>query len=66
MPVYEYYCSACKRRFEMRRPMDQSEADAPCPQCGTPAPKAFSVFTTTGFRDTTFDRASYLASGYDH
>ena len=35
MPLYEYYCSACKWRFEMLRSMQESAADASCPECGT-------------------------------
>ncbi|MEE4543742.1 zinc ribbon domain-containing protein [Streptomyces sp. V4-01] len=32
MPRYEYRCKACGTTFEMRRPMSQSDAPAPCPQ----------------------------------
>ena len=31
MPRYEYRCKACGFTFEMRRPMSQSDAPAPCP-----------------------------------
>lgn len=43
MPLYEYYCSACKWQFEMLRSIIQSDADASCPECGAPARKALSV-----------------------
>ncbi len=43
MPLYEYYCSACKWRFEMLRSMQESAADASCPECGTKARRALSV-----------------------
>lgn len=32
MPRYEYRCKTCGATFEMRRPMAQSAAPAPCPQ----------------------------------
>ncbi|WP_030910271.1 FmdB family zinc ribbon protein [Streptomyces sp. NRRL F-5126] len=31
MPRYEYRCRACGATFELRRPMAQSNAPAPCP-----------------------------------
>lgn len=33
MPVYEYYCAECDRRFEALRPMSQADAPIPCPRC---------------------------------
>ena len=44
MPLYEYHCRPCKRRFEQLRPMEFSDRDAPCPSCGKPAGKVLSVF----------------------
>jgi putative FmdB family regulatory protein len=32
MPRYEYRCKACGYTFELRRPMSQSDAPAPCPR----------------------------------
>jgi putative FmdB family regulatory protein len=32
MPRYEYRCKTCGSTFEMRRPMAQANAPAPCPQ----------------------------------
>ncbi|WP_435173333.1 FmdB family zinc ribbon protein [Actinacidiphila sp. bgisy145] len=32
MPRYEYRCKACGFTFELRRPMSQSDAPAPCPR----------------------------------
>lgn len=31
MPRYEYRCHVCDSAFEIRRPMSQSDAPAPCP-----------------------------------
>jgi putative FmdB family regulatory protein len=36
MPVYEYYCDHCEKRFEALRPMSQSTAPMACPRCATP------------------------------
>ena len=44
MPIYEYDCRKCGKRFEalLRRREDNPPA---CPACGTPRPvKAFSAF----------------------
>ncbi|MHC1791086.1 FmdB family zinc ribbon protein [Solidesulfovibrio sp.] len=42
MPLYEFQCPACDRVFEeLRRSGDESEA--PCPGCGTAAPRIVSL-----------------------
>lgn len=33
MPVYEYYCTHCEKRFDALRPMSQANAPIPCPRC---------------------------------
>lgn len=45
MPVYEYHCAACDRRFEALRPMSQADAPLACPRCGAAnTRKMISVF----------------------
>ena len=45
MPVYEYQCQACDKRFESLRPMSQLDAPIACPRCNAPnARRAISVF----------------------
>jgi len=44
MPVYEYVCTTCRGRFEKLRSMDTAQETTPCPDCGTPAARALSVF----------------------
>ena len=44
MPVYEYVCIACRSRFERLRSMDTFQEPSPCPDCGTLAARALSVF----------------------
>jgi len=35
MPIYEYRCQACERRFELLRGFGQKDAEAACPGCGS-------------------------------
>lgn len=45
MPVYEYYCASCEKRFEALRSMSQADAPMACPRCSAPdARKVISVF----------------------
>ena len=44
MPIYEYVCTTCRNRFEKMRPMETSREDVACPDCGTSAPRALSMF----------------------
>ncbi|NLH50564.1 MAG: zinc ribbon domain-containing protein [Myxococcales bacterium] len=42
MPLYEYHCVACGRRFEQLQPAAASPAPA-CPDCGRPTEKLLSA-----------------------
>ncbi len=45
MPVYEYQCLECDKRFEALRPMSQIDAPIACPRCQAEnARRAISVF----------------------
>ena len=44
MPIYEYLCPHCKSRFELIRPLSQSEETASCPHCHKEAKRIFSSF----------------------
>ena len=47
MPVYEYVCSECGERFELRRSMSESDLEATCPECGAEnSRRVFSAFAT--------------------
>jgi putative FmdB family regulatory protein len=48
MPIYEFRCSECEARFEARRPADQSDAPAPCPNGHENTRRLLSVFATAG------------------
>jgi putative FmdB family regulatory protein len=35
MPVYDYFCLECRKRFEViRRTLKDNRGSAPCPKCG--------------------------------
>jgi putative FmdB family regulatory protein len=44
MPIYEYVCTGCNKKFEMFRPLSQAEADAACAACGGKAKRVLSRF----------------------
>ncbi len=45
MPVYEYQCSSCGHKFELRRALDESDSGIACPKCGSRSPqRVFSSF----------------------
>ena len=47
MPIYEYECSKCGNKFEMRRGLTDKDASLKCPKCGAAQPKrVFSTFST--------------------
>ncbi|MFI0939392.1 zinc ribbon domain-containing protein [Streptomyces sp. NPDC021020] len=48
MPRYEYRCKTCGATFEMRRPMSQSGAPAPCPKGHGDTVKLLSTVSVGG------------------
>jgi len=49
MPIYEYICQECGKRYEKFVRSSRAEVELRCPECGsTQAKKAFSVFGTRG------------------
>ena len=45
MPIYEYMCSGCGQRFELRRSFNDSDNDIACVKCGALNPRrVFSSF----------------------
>ncbi|MFC1592787.1 FmdB family zinc ribbon protein [Candidatus Omnitrophota bacterium] len=45
MPIYEYICSVCGLRFELRRQYSQAAEGTTCPNCNNVAERTFSVST---------------------
>ena len=46
MPIYEYFCPQCNLKFELLRPLDQSNVTASCPRCHNEANRMVSCFTS--------------------
>jgi len=44
MPLYEYYCESCERRFELLRPISRMDDPAVCPQGHEGANRVLSTF----------------------
>lgn len=45
MPVYEYVCQECNAKFDLKRPMSQSNNTATCLECAGVGERVYSVFT---------------------
>ncbi len=48
VPLYEYRCRTCDDVFEVRRPMSESSAPAPCPDGHDDTIRLLSVFANAG------------------
>lgn len=44
MPIYEYVCRSCDKRFELIRPVSRSAESATCPGCEGSAERVLSRF----------------------
>ncbi|MBI2906741.1 MAG: zinc ribbon domain-containing protein [Chloroflexi bacterium] len=44
MPLYEYSCTSCKRKFQVLRPFSRADEEASCPTCKGPGKKLISAF----------------------
>ena len=46
MPIYEFECLKCHKKFELRRSIKDKDEDIKCPFCSAPHPKRqFSLFS---------------------
>jgi putative FmdB family regulatory protein len=45
MPLYEYKCRSCDKKFEVRRGLMDKRTDVKCPECGSGDTER--VFSTT-------------------
>lgn len=45
MPIYEYLCPACNKRFELVRSRSEANLGAPCPECEASAERVISGFS---------------------
>jgi putative FmdB family regulatory protein len=47
MPIYEYKCKKCGKKFELRLGFFHDKKDLKCPECGCDDPdRVFSPFAT--------------------
>ncbi|MFC2024895.1 FmdB family zinc ribbon protein [Chloroflexota bacterium] len=55
MPIYEYECTCCASRFELKRSFSEN-TPVSCPRCGGDAQRIFSpvsiIFKGSGFYST--------------
>ena len=55
LPIYEYECTCCPSRFELKRSFDE-DSPVSCPQCGGTVQRVFSpvpiIFKGGGFYST--------------
>lgn len=52
MPLYEYFCSECRSKFEVLTSYEASRGEMVCAQChGTHVRKLMSVVARTGHSD---------------
>lgn len=63
VPVYEYRCRSCGSDFELRRPMAESNAPAPCPEGDGDGLRRMSVVSTIGSAGPTMSAAPAPAMG---
>ncbi len=67
MPTYDYYCEACKHRFEAFHAMSAKPIEK-CPKCGKSKVKrligggAGVIFKGTGFYETDYKKSSGKSS----
>ncbi len=43
MPLYEYHCEKCDKVFEALRPLRESDASTPCPDCSSDADRILTT-----------------------
>ena len=46
MPIYEYLCSKCGKKFELLRSFSQISDKTPCPKCRNLAERKLSTFAS--------------------
>ena len=67
MPIYEYECTGCACRFELKQSFDDNTSVS-CPQCGDKAGRIFSpvpiIFKGSGFYSTD-SRGNHGHSSYE-
>ena len=59
MPIYEYQCTQCGQKFEVRQALGEEGSNLSCPKCHAPNPtKLFSSFFSSSSSVTKFPETS--------
>lgn len=61
MPIYEYECTQCRERFEMRQSFDEDRSKVTCPKCGAPNPKR--RFSVSSAQPLSQSKLTYIPGG---
>lgn len=61
MPIYEYECTQCRERFEMRQSFDEDRSKVTCPKCGAPNPKR--RFSLSSAQPISQSKLTYIPKG---
>ncbi len=64
MPIYEYVCPSCDKKFEMLRPMSRANDKAACPDCKTESGRVLSTFACCSTDSSGMTQA--IAGGSGH
>jgi len=60
MPIYEYQCTQCEKKFEVRQSFGEDGTKLNCPKCHAPDPKRlFSSFFSHGSSTGELSESSY-------
>ncbi len=46
MPIYEYFCTKCRKGFELMRPFNEADKPTLCPECKSEAQKQITNFAS--------------------
>ena len=68
MPLYDYKCSNCSHRFDIRQPFG-SESVLACPECGSDARRQYHsmaiIYKGSGFYTTDYARKNQPGDNED-
>ncbi|MBA7470483.1 hypothetical protein ES707_05770 [subsurface metagenome] len=60
MPIYEYQCTQCGEKFEVRQSMGEDGSRLSCPKCSAQNPRRlFSSFFSAGSSSSELSETSY-------
>lgn len=62
MPIYEYVCKKCNKRFSLLQSIHATESDTQCPSCASKDVKKV-VSTFSCYSDSSTDFSSIAPSG---